>query len=216
MIYRILIPAAALALITGTVDLRAQDAPEGKQRVGTVRLAPGSKEAINKGLEYLAKDQNDDGSFGSSNHPAGDTALSVMAFMLQGHVPGRGTYGRKMDNGITFLLSIGEKQRGYMGTPRNHAGMYEHGLAVLCLSEAWGQSKNRKIRQALRKILRRHKTGNVAIIVPEPLATLVRGEVTREPLGDLWEAECAGGNWEFLDHTENHVETQLEKKTKAS
>jgi len=78
------------------------------------------------------------------------------------------------------------------------------------------QAARDRVRQALRKILRRHKTGNVAIIVPEPLATLVRGEVTRAPLGDLWEAECMGGNWEFLDQTENHVETELEKKTKAS
>lgn len=73
----------------------------------------------------------------------------------------------------------------------------------------------RRARQALHKILRRHKAGNVAIIVPEPLATLVRVEVTQKPLGDLWEAECVGGNWEFLEDAQNHIAAELEKKSKA-
>ena len=126
-----------------------QEAPS--QSVGVARLTPEVRSAISKGLEYLAKDdlQRADGSWGGDQNRVAETSLTLMAFMLQGHVPGRGQYGRAMENAISFLLNVGQNQRGYLGTPRNHAGMYEHGLAVLALSEAWGQSKNPRIKSAL-------------------------------------------------------------------
>lgn len=121
--------------------------------VNIARLTPEARDAISKGLEYLAKPgvQNADGSWGSTSNPVAETALSLMAFMVRGHVPGRGRYGRVMDDGLSYLLSVADKQRGFIGTPNNHAGMYEHGLAVLALSEAWGQSKNQRIRPTLRR-----------------------------------------------------------------
>ena len=131
-------------------NLFAQDPPP--QSVGVARLTPEVRNAISKGLEYLSKDglQRPDGSWGGDQNRVAETSLALMAFMLQGHVPGRGTYGIKMENAITYLLNHGRNQRGYLGTPRNHAGMYEHGLAVLALSEAWGQSKNPRIKSTLR------------------------------------------------------------------
>ena len=120
-------------------------------RTETVRLATEASEAISQGLEWLSKEQNEDGSFGGRGHTVADTSLALMAFMLPGHVPGRGRYGKNMDDAITFLIKHSQNQRGYLGTPSNHAGMYEHGLAVLALSEAWGQSKNGKLRDTLRR-----------------------------------------------------------------
>jgi prenyltransferase beta subunit len=131
------------------VCVHAQEAA--RLRTQTVRLAPGAREAINNGLEWLAKEQHDDGSFGNQSHLVADTSLALMAFMLPGHVPGRGRYGKAMNDAITYLINHSQAQRGYLGTPDNHAGMYEHGLAVLALSEAWGQSKNGKIRDTLRR-----------------------------------------------------------------
>ena len=150
--------AAVLIAVLMPPRLAAAAAPaaagataEQSTQVGTARLTPAVKRAISNGLAYLAKGQKEDGSWGSRSHSVADTSVSLMAFMLQGHVPGRGMYGRHLNKGITFLLNLGKTQKGYLGTPRNHAGMYEHGLAILALSEAWGQSKNRKIRTALRK-----------------------------------------------------------------
>jgi len=128
-------------------------AETGTQRVGVARLTPEVRTAISKGLTFLAKsgNQNKDGSWGGSSNPVAETSLSLMAFMLKGYVPGRGRYGRAMDNGIAYLLNKGKAQRGFIGTTENHAGMYEHGLAVLALSEAWGQSKNPRIKITLRR-----------------------------------------------------------------
>lgn len=127
---------------------------EGKQRVGVVSLTPEVRTAITKGLEYLAKEgvQAADGSWGGQgSNPVAETSLSLMAFMLKGNVPGRGVYGQKLENGITYLINKGQAQDGFLGTPRNHAGMYEHGLAILALSEAWGQSRNPRLRNTLRR-----------------------------------------------------------------
>jgi hypothetical protein len=61
------------------------------QRVAKARLTPEVHSAISKGLEFLSKTQNSDGSFGDQRHPVADTSVCLMAFMLQGHVPSRGS-----------------------------------------------------------------------------------------------------------------------------
>jgi hypothetical protein len=125
------------------------------QRVATARLTPEVRAAIQRGLEYLAKPgvQNPDGSWGDpkQNWVAGKTSLALMAFMIPGHVPGRGRYGSKMDDGISYLINLAQSRQGFIRSPTNDRGMYEHGLAILALSEAWGQSRNPKIRDTLRR-----------------------------------------------------------------
>jgi hypothetical protein len=145
----------------------------GTQRVNNVRLTPEVRTAISKGLAYLAKPEsrNKNGSWGGDSNPVAETSLSLMAFMLQGHVPGRGRYGQVMENGISYLVNKGRSQRGFLGTPNNHAGMYEHGLAVLALSEAWGQSKNPRIRSTLKmavKIILSSQNNMMVTIGDEP------------------------------------------------
>jgi len=136
----ILLPAVAFS----------QEAPS-RQRVGKASLSPEVQTAIGKGLAHLAKTQKKDGRWGDQ-HSVADTSLALMAFMLQGHVPGREPYGKNMDRAVAYLVNVGKKgQKGYLGTPNNHAGMYEHGLAVLALSEAWGQSTNPDIRVTLKR-----------------------------------------------------------------
>ena len=141
---------AVLPLLLLPAGAFAQETPS-QQRVAKARLSPEVQTAIGKGLAYLAKTQKADGSWGT-NHAVADTSLALMAFMLQGHVPGRAPYGRNMDRAIAYLVNVGKKgHMGYLGTPNNHAGMYEHGLAILALSEAWGQSMNPDIRTALKR-----------------------------------------------------------------
>ena len=145
--------AAASLLVSSLPVSVARAQSEGGQTVGVARLTPEVRASITKGLEWLAKDgvQNSDGSWGNSTNPTAETSLSLMAFMLKGYVPGHGRYGRVMDNAIAYLINKGRQQRGFLGTPNNHAGMYEHGLAVLALSEAWGQSKNPRLKTTLRR-----------------------------------------------------------------
>lgn len=56
-----------------------------------------------------------------------------------------------------------------------------------------------RVQAALDKILRRHRGGIVALVVPEPLASLVRTHLDRSELGDLWRAETRCGGWEAIE-----------------
>ncbi len=144
----------AVTFIAAPVQsVRAQSDEGGEQVVGVARLTPEVRASITKGLDYLAKEgvQKADGSWGGGQNDVAETSMALMAFMLKGYIPGRGgRYGVVMENGLTYLINKGKAQRGFLGTPNNHAGMYEHGLAVLALSEAWGQSKNPAVGTALR------------------------------------------------------------------
>ncbi len=55
-----------------------------------------------------------------------------------------------------------------------------------------------RVRAALTKLLKRHKEGVVGLVVPEPLASLVRRFIRKDELGDLWKATNGHGNWQVL------------------
>jgi phosphoserine phosphatase len=56
-----------------------------------------------------------------------------------------------------------------------------------------------RVRAAMTKLLKRHKRGTVAVVVPEPLASLVRHFFLDGELGDLWKGNNGNGRWEVLD-----------------
>src|SRR4051812_18608160 len=58
-----------------------------------------------------------------------------------------------------------------------------------------------RVRAILSRLLRKHKSGTVAVVVPEPLATFVRVALGHAELGDLWKAECECGGWQAIDIT---------------
>ncbi len=135
--------AAGIAVCLAAASA-ALAADAGQSGVGVAELTPKAERAIDKGLEYLAKTQHTDGSWGK--HKTATAALCLMAFMVKGHFPGRPPYGEQMDKGVDFLLKQSAAGRGYMG-----ASMYEHGLATLALAEAWGMTDREGIRDALKR-----------------------------------------------------------------
>ena len=56
-----------------------------------------------------------------------------------------------------------------------------------------------RIGTAMNKLLRRHKEGVIALVIPEPLASLVRRHFKNDDLGDLWKALADHGHWEVFD-----------------
>ena len=141
----LLSPVLALSCLLPAA--RAQDdvavAPE---------LTEAADRAIERGFEWLIADQRPDGSWASDSgtHDIGATSLALMAFMVKGHFPGFGKYAEPLDRGKNYLLKRAEEsESGVM------AGMYEHGLFTLALSELWGMTAdvedNRKIQTALEK-----------------------------------------------------------------
>jgi squalene cyclase len=135
---------AVLALIPSRTE--SGDGSAAPEKVRVAELSPAAEAAINKGLDFLAKKQNADGSWDNSNQVA-ITALTLMAFMVQGHFPDHEPYGKMLAKGVDFLLQAVRTGDGYMGD-----SMYGHGLATLALCEAWGESsKSDEIRDAIKQ-----------------------------------------------------------------
>ena len=64
--------------------------------------------------------------------------------------------------------------------------------------EALSSAKER-VASLLDKLIKKHRQGVVALVVPEPLASVVRCVLEHNDLGDLWKSECDSGNWELID-----------------
>lgn len=56
-----------------------------------------------------------------------------------------------------------------------------------------------RVRATMTKLLKRHREGVVGLVVPEPLASLVKCFLKHEGIGDLWKASLEHGRWEAVD-----------------
>ena len=65
--------------------------------------------------------------------------------------------------------------------------------------ETLGTAKQR-VQAALAKIMKKHKSdGLLALVVPEPLASVVRHVLRQDEWGDLWQCSSARAKWELID-----------------
>ncbi len=106
--------------------------------------------ATDKALAYLAKIQEKDGSWKSSNLGCASTSVAVMSFMAKGHQPGEGEYGEVIVKGIDYVIH----QQKPNGEFAQGGRMYAHGISTLMLAEAVGQTsgkQNEQVRKALAK-----------------------------------------------------------------
>jgi hypothetical protein len=119
---------------------------------GAPELTAKASLAINKGLKYLLANQRADGSWASTD--AGDravaiTSLALMAFMSRAEFPGFGPNGAALNRAKDWLLARAkEAPDGFMGST-----MYEHGLAILALTEMWGMTQDPKDEDAMQKAI---------------------------------------------------------------
>ena len=100
-----------------------------------------------RGLAYLAKTQNERGSWDDSmGGEPGVVGLAVVAFLAHGEDPNHGPYAQHIAKGLDYLLSQQNAGNGYIGN-----SMYNHGFATLALAEAYGTVDNPKLAPALKK-----------------------------------------------------------------
>lgn len=60
------------------------------------------------------------------------------------------------------------------------------------------QAKTR-VAEALRKLLKKHKEGVVAVVAPEPLTSVIRHVLRHEELSGMWKAAERCGLWEAIE-----------------
>ena len=117
-----------------------------------------TQRSIQRGLDYLAKTQAQDGNWSSSGdgeaYPTVVTALAGMAFLANGNTPSRGPYAENVQKAVLYLLSnvrpsglITDSSEG-LGRP-----MYGHGFALLFLASTYGMETDIRTRDAMKKAI---------------------------------------------------------------
>lgn len=122
------------------------------------QLGPQTEEAIERGLEFLAKYQRADGSwhlndFGGQPRMRSDTAataLSLLAFQGAGYSHEQFKYQATCKRAIEWLRSV-QRQNGDLYASMDEASdrnawLYSHAIATLALCEAYGMTQDEAIR----------------------------------------------------------------------
>ena len=92
--------------------------------------------AVVKGLDWLQKTQNPDGSWGNSKKAA-MTGLAILAYLGHCETPLSEKYGETVLKGITFLVDMGVKKKGRLVDGNQPNPMpYEHAIATYALGES--------------------------------------------------------------------------------
>lgn len=118
----------------------------------TVReITPESRAALDMGLEWLALNQGADGNWGSND--LGLVSIGALAFLADGHTPGKGRYGANVEKALNFVLK-NAKPSGLINIAGAQRDMYNHGLSTFVLGQAHGMTADPRIGTALDKALK--------------------------------------------------------------
>jgi hypothetical protein len=116
------------------------------------------QEAIGRGLEWLARNQANDGSWrnsgGYGSYPAAMTGLAGMAFIASGSSATRGRYWHEVRDSTEFLLKHADGATGVISVPAEEGrGMYGHGFATLYLASVFGMEEDARKQERLKRVL---------------------------------------------------------------
>lgn len=124
------------------------------------------EKSVERGLDYLARTQNSDGSWnckigykfgtaydldnykGREGRHVGVTSLACMAFMSAGNYPDRGKYSGVVKKGLDFVLSC-VREDGYI--TYDGSRMYSHAFATLFLTHIYGMTNSAGVKNKLKK-----------------------------------------------------------------
>ncbi|MCR9247876.1 MAG: hypothetical protein NXI31_22840 [bacterium] len=117
-----------------------------------------TERAVVDGLRYLARIQNDDGSWGQTGRwddkygrvYVGKSALCVLAFLGAGHTPSSDTeHSEVVERALSHLLALQDEDTGAFGP----SSCYGHGIATYALAECYGMTKEPALLRPLESAL---------------------------------------------------------------
>ena len=155
--------AMKVALAEDNVGLQALfTLRQGDTRRKHIELLGGSEEterAVNLGLEWLAKNQSEDGSWdlrkhqGNTMSTTAGTGLGLLPFLAAGYTHNiDGQYKNHVGKAIKRLLES-QQESGELNLKGHAQRMYSHGIAAIALCEAFAMSQDQELRQPAQKAL---------------------------------------------------------------
>jgi len=103
---------------------------------------------------------------------------------------------QNLDHGLWQGMRIEEVKRKH---PKVYRQWQEEPRSVCPPEGETLEAAQARVQAAVRKILRKHREGVVGIVVPEPLARLVRWQLNHSDLGNLWTAGEEHGRYEVIE-----------------
>jgi hypothetical protein len=114
-------------------------------------VTPSSELAARRGIEWLARNQGPQGNWESND--LGLVGLGVLAFLANGHLPGRGRFGAVVARALDYVLRNAQAS-GLLNIADPQRDMYNHGLATFVLGQAHGMTDDRRISRVLEQSLK--------------------------------------------------------------
>jgi Prenyltransferase and squalene oxidase repeat len=135
---------------------------QGGKEVLPKHVTPEALKAVTKGLDYLAAQQADDGSWttgGGQAYPVAMTGLAGTAFLAHGNSPTRGKYSRNVQGAVEFLVRCATPT-GLITGPAQDSGqpMHGHGFALMFLASVYGMITKESLRRQVAETVRKAVT----------------------------------------------------------
>src|SRR5207237_7252808 len=125
-------------------------------------VTPETLRAVVKGLDYLAAQQAEDGSWitgGGQAYPVAMTGLAGMAFLAHGDTPTRGKYAKTVQGAVEYLVRCATPT-GLITGPTQDSGqpMHGHGFALMFLACVYGMITKESLRKQVQVAIRKAVT----------------------------------------------------------
>jgi hypothetical protein len=125
-------------------------------------ITPETIRAINKGLDYLATAQADEGSWltgGGQAYPVAMTGLAGMALLAHGDAPTRGKYSKNVQGAVEYLVRCSTATGLITGANQDSGQpMHGHGFALLFLASVYGMISKQSLRTSVQATIRKAVT----------------------------------------------------------
>jgi hypothetical protein len=98
------------------------------------------REMYDRGLQYLAATQRENGEWNNGQQGPGVTGLGLMVFLASGEDPNFGIYSNHVRRAVRHIITSQDGSTGIIGD-----SMYHHGFSMLGLAEAYGAVDERSL-----------------------------------------------------------------------